>query len=335
VTFVAWAIQAGKIDPPESLTVLYADTRQEIPPLQQAAMNLLADLRRDGFETKIVLPPMDKRYFVYMLGRGVPPPNNGTLRWCTRQIKVDPMMASLEALREQIGQKLLMITGVRLGESEARDQRIALSCSTTKGECGQGWFQEATKEAVADTLAPLVHWRVCHVWDWLFFGEHNYSNVSQIADVYGDDDVRTGCAGCPLVDRDVALERLVKTDEWAHLKPLLELKPLYRELRYTRQWRLRKPGGETRKDGTPVKNQQRLGPLTMKARKYGLERVLDIQKRSGVDLINADEEARIRELWTLNIWPQRWTGNEPTGDKPVERVDVTDAGQLVTQELLV
>ncbi|ASC69476.1 hypothetical protein XM38_004030 [Halomicronema hongdechloris C2206] len=41
-----------------------------------------------------------------------------------------------------------------------------MSCTRDGGECGQGWFQQTTSSAVADTLAPLLHWRVCHVWDW-------------------------------------------------------------------------------------------------------------------------------------------------------------------------
>jgi DNA sulfur modification protein DndC len=35
---------------------------------------------------------------------------------------------------------------VRLGESAARDQRIALSCSKDGAECGQGWFQQKTPQ---------------------------------------------------------------------------------------------------------------------------------------------------------------------------------------------
>ena len=46
VAFVRWAIQSGRVTAPRSLTVLYADTRMELPPLQQGAMRLLAMLRR-------------------------------------------------------------------------------------------------------------------------------------------------------------------------------------------------------------------------------------------------------------------------------------------------
>src|SRR5690606_24909788 len=138
---------------------------------------------------------------------------------------------------------------------------------------------------------------------------HGYEEVVGIADVYGDDDVRTGCIGCPLASRDVALENLTRSQEWKHLRPLLELKPLYRELKKPKH-RIRKAKPEKRKDGQWSKNGQRMGPLTMEARAYGLKRVLDVQKRTGVDLINNEEEGRIREMWALDMWPQKWDGDE-------------------------
>lgn len=333
VAFVAWAIKTGKVPAPESLSILYADTRQELPPLQQTAVKLLEVLRNDGFNASVVLPPLDKRFYVYMLGRGVPPPKN-RFRWCTVSLKVDPMMAALADLRERAGQKLLTLTGVRIGESAVRDQRIAVSCSKDSGECGQGWFQTSTPESVADTLAPLVHWRLCHVYDWLYFDDRHGYNVDRIAVVYGEDDVRTGCMGCNLVDKDTALLRLVRTPEWSHLKPLLELKPLFRELTKAKH-RIRKSEPEIRKDGKYSQNVQRLGPLTMEARAYGLEQVLDIQTRAGVDLINAEEEARIRELWALNTWPHGWEGTEVVGNVAIDSMRLSAGGEIVVQSLLV
>lgn len=335
VTFVAWAIKSGAVPAPKSLTVLYADTRMELPPLQQTAMHLLGVLAADGFDTRVVLPKMDDRFFVYMFGRGVPPSSN-RFRWCTPQLKIEPMYADLADLRDVAGEKLLMLTGVRQGESAARDQRIAVSCSKDSGECGQGWFQVATPEEIADTLAPLLHWRLCHIYDWLYFEQarHGY-DVSDIALIYGDGEVRTGCVGCPLASRDVALERLIAKPGYGHLEPLLELKPLYRELKRP-QLRLRKSKPEKRRsDGKFAKNAQRLGPLTFEAREYGLNRVLDIQQRSGMDLINPEEEARIRELWTLNTWPNGWAGDEVTGDVPLDALSVTKDNRVVVQALLV
>jgi DNA sulfur modification protein DndC len=333
VAFVVWAIRKKLVNPPESLTVLYADTRMELPPLQENALSLLETLRTQGVKTQVVLPEMDKRFYVYMLGYGVPPPKN-RFRWCTPMIKVQPMLAALEHLRQDSGEKLLMITGVRLGESEIRDQRIALSCSRDDGECGQGWFQISTPESIADTLAPLVHWRLCHVYDWLYFHQDRHEfDLSAIAAVYGDGDIRTGCIGCNLVDRDTALQRLIQKPDWSHLAPLLEIKPLYRELiKPTR--RKRKACPEKRQDGRWSVNVQRMGPLTMKARQCGLKTVLDIQNRAGTCLINEEEAARIREMWALDMWPRRWSADDIDATEPVDALFL-DNGKIIRQALLI
>jgi len=328
VTLVTHLIESGRVAAPESLTVLYADTRQELPPLHIGAMTMLDSLEKRGIKTRVVLPKIEDRYFVYMFGRGVPPPNNNTLRWCTPQIKVEPMVNALKALRDEHGEKFLMLTGVRVGESAVRDQRIALSCGRNGAECGQGWFQETTPENVADTLAPLLHWRVCHVWDWLMFHASALGfNTSLVAEVYGGEEAeemnaRTGCIACPLAQNDVALDYILRMPQWAYLQPLKQLRPLYRDLRKFGN-RLQKDG-ERLKDGRLSSAPNRKGPLTMEARRYGLGVVLDVQARINalalesdrplIDLINADEHRRILELIEANTWPDRWDGTEPRGD---------------------
>jgi DNA sulfur modification protein DndC len=340
-TVVAWLIRTGRVKAPKSLTVLRADTRMELPPLDATAARVMEEIRAAGFEAETVLPTMEDRFFVYMLGRGVPPPSN-TFRWCTAQIKIEPMLAALKALRDAHGKKFLMLTGVRLGESAARDGRIALSCGRNNSECGQGWYQEATPEAVADTLAPLLHWRLCHVWDWLTGlvpdgYDHGFS-TKLIASVYGQDEdlethARTGCVGCNLASRDLALESIIRRPQWAHFSPLLELRPLYAELKKPAN-RLRKDGTETRKDGSLVANPCRMGPLTIEARLWALGRVKDIQARAGVDLINGEEEAAIRRLIAARTWPRGWDGTEPLASTPFENVMPDGSKQTAMLTLL-
>lgn len=324
LTVVLHLIATGQVKRPETLTVLYSDTRQEIPPLHDGAMQTLEAVRRMGHVAKVVLPKMDDRYFVYMLGRGVPPPNNNTLRWCTPQLKVEPMVAALKQLRDERGEKFLMLTGVRVGESAARDSRIALSCGKNGAECGQGWFQETTPESVADTLAPILHWRVCHVWDWLMFeAPAIIPSVAQVAQVYGGDDAqeinaRTGCIGCPLATRDLALDHVIAQPQWAYLAPLKELRGLYLELRKFKH--RKQKDGERNKDGQLSSNPNRKGPLTLQARKWALGEVIRIQYSANVDLINAEEEARIRELIYLRTYPQRWSDADPDATVMISQV---------------
>lgn len=330
VTLVAHLIQTGQIPAPDSLIILYADTRMELPPLQFSALGILQELNKRGVETRVVLPDLDHRYFVYMFGRGVPPPSN-VFRWCTPKLKISPMISALTQFHERVGEKILTLTGVRIGESVARDQRIAMSCSRDGAECGQGWFQESTPEQISDTLSPLIHWRVCHIWDWLMFyaSDLGFPTVD-IAEAYGGDEAqeinaRTGCFGCNLVEEDRALDAILRLPHWQYLSPLKRLRPLYRELKEPR-FRLRKVD-ERRKDGSIVPG-NRLGPLTMEARNYGLATVLQIQQdinaeaekhgRPELSLINAEEQARIEELIEANTWPERWDGNEVRGDELYE-----------------
>jgi len=333
LTLIVWLITSGKINGPKRLTVLYADTRQELPPLAIAAEAIMDELAERGIEFRVVRAPLDKRFLVYILGRGVPPPNNNTLRWCTRQIKVDPMAA---AIAETLGDgTALTITGVRQGESAIRDRRIEMSCGKDGAECGQGWYQQVLPESKSvrgriATLAPLLHWRVCHVWEWLRhwapLEEFGGWPTEIIADAYGGDEAeeinaRTGCIACPLAQEEKALESILAMPRWSHLAALRELKAIYRWLREPAQ-RLRKAGIERLKDGSIGKNPQRMGPLTLEARLEALDKILDIQHRvnssalrgARFELINAEEEARIRQLIASETWPDGWDGDEPTAD---------------------
>ncbi len=334
LTLIVWLITSGKIKGPKRLTVLYADTRQELPPLAIAAEAIMDELAERGIEFRVVRAPLDKRFLVYIIGRGVPPPNNNTLRWCTRQIKVDPMAA---AIAESLGDSTaLTITGVRQGESAIRDRRIEISCGKDGAECGQGWYQQVLPQSKGvrgriATLAPLLHWRVCHVWEWLRHWapreEFGGWSTEIIADAYGGDEAeelnaRTGCIACPLAQEEKALESILAMPRWSHLAPLRELKPLYRWLREPAQ-RLRKSGIERLKDGSIGKNPQRMGPLTLEARLEALDKILDIQhcinaagtRNTRFELINADEEARIRQLIAGGTWPDGWDGDEPQADQ--------------------
>lgn len=332
LTVVCWLIESGKVPRPRSLSVLYADTRQELLPLWIAASDIRDDLRERGIACRSVMAPLDRRMWVYILGRGVPPPNNNTLRYCTRQIKIEPMQAAIAEYLAQADGKALVLTGVRMGESAVRDGRISLSCSVNGAECGQGWFQQSLPGERTDTLAPLLHWRVCHVWEWLKhwaprveFGDWS---TALIADAYGGEEAeeinaRTGCVCCPLASKDSALDAIVKMPSWGYLAPLKEIRSVYRWLREPCN-RLRKPGGERRKDGTLCTNQQRLGPIKLSVRSEALARVLRIQdrvntaaihlKRPMVNHLDDEEIDRIEHLIAAETWPDGWGGTEPSGE---------------------
>ncbi|QTE37504.1 phosphoadenosine phosphosulfate reductase family protein [Mucilaginibacter gossypii] len=334
VTFIVWSILSGKVKAPKKIYIMYADTRLELTPLFYAAQKIMEELAEHGYQVEVVMASMENRFLTYIIGRGVPPPNNATFRWCTSRIKIEPMQHALETLVGSLGEKVLMLTGVRQGESAIRDQRIIMSCSKNGAECGQGWYQETLPTSLCDTLAPILHWRVCHVWEWLKhwapLPEYGDFSTELIADAYGGDEAeelnaRTGCMGCPLTDKDTALDNLLKKPKWQYLAPLKRLRPIYRELRKP-QNRLRKTGLEDNNE----KNKQRMGPITMAAREWAFNEILSIQNEINIEaakidmpavyLLNDEEQAFIRKCWAENLWPNKWTGDEPTADTPMDTV---------------
>lgn len=333
VTAIAYMIDELPINPSD-IHILYADTRLELPPLHINAMQLMKQLNERGFNTQVVQAEIDHRFLVYILGRGVPPPSN-SMRWCTSKIKIVPMMKALDSLRADLreDERLLMLTGVRIGESAVRDQRISTSCSKSKAECGQGWLQNETAPQT-DTYAPILHWRLCHVWDWLVMMDVAGYHTQMVYEAYGGDEAteiaaRTGCMGCPLASHDVALDYVLSTKEWSYLQPVARLRSLYE------QWR-RFDNRHQKNDLS--KRQSQKGPLTLKARLKGLEDVLAIQNevnqvaqklgKPELHLINPEEEARIRELIALETYPQGWDGTEPTGDVILPEVYANGAIQV-------
>ena len=334
VTLVVDLIESGRVSRPKSLHILYADTRMELPPLQMSAMQILAECDRRGFETEVVMAPIEKRFLPYILGRGVPPPNNSTLRYCTQNIKLTPMKVAMQKLYGRYGTKLLSLNGVRIGESAIRDRRILTSCSKNGSECGQGWFQRDLPDSICDKLAPILHWRVCQVWDWLKFDAPSQGfDTDILTDAYGGDEAeeinaRTGCVCCPLASKDLALDALIDMPHWSYLAPLKRLRHWYE---WARRFNNRlQQHGERNKNGQYSSNPCRKGPLTIEARQEMLAAVLGIQDevnekaiaqdRPTVDMLNQEEVNFIRQCHEDRVFPQGWTGDEPNGGELLPQI---------------
>jgi DNA sulfur modification protein DndC len=349
-TVIGYAVEAGLVERPRVLALDRSDTAQELAPLNHAAEQLEREFAGRGWQVNTVRPDQDKGLWVNVLGRGVVPPNSMTARWCTRQLKQDPMAALLKAL--PAGERPLMLVGLRTGESATRDRSMAVACTRDGGECGQGRFYFDTPDELAARAAPVVHWKTCKVWAWLknYAPNHQYGEwpTELIADAYGgrgetEDEagkkaVRTGCVGCPLVPVDSALEAVVAMPRWAYLAPLRGLSAIWEELRHPRH-RLRKLGYERDDEGRlSLTERQRGGPVKLASRLHFLDRVLAIQsevntaaRRLGRPVqwvIPPADESRIRELVAINTWPRGWAGDEPGMDEPMHEVRRDGAIQL-------
>jgi DNA sulfur modification protein DndC len=269
--------------------VLYCDTQLEIPTLHQFAKGFLQFLSNKGVKTTVLTPDPEESFWVQIIGRGYPMPHNG-FRWCTARLKVRPVERYLKTLAVQ-GSQGLVVTGVRFGESDARDLRLKLSCSRG-GECGQGvWYEESMRLGLG-YFSPIVIWRECDVWDFLTFIAPSWGYpTAGLSAVYQGRETRFGCWTCSVVSQDRTMQKIVAFDpQW---RPLLEF----------RNWLVmftRDPANRVyKRDGSP-------GRLTMAARKTVLMRLRELEEQLGLHLLSASEYNLITELWDSGQYPDHY-----------------------------
>jgi DNA sulfur modification protein DndC len=272
-------------DKDASVEVLYCDTRLEIPTLHQFAQEFLGFLATQGVKTTVLTPDPEDSFWVQVIGKGYPMPHNG-FRWCTKRLKVRPVERYLEAHAHQ-GSQGLVVTGVRFGESDARDLRLKLSCARG-GECGQGvWFEESSRLGLG-YFSPIVIWRECDVWDFLTFIAPSWGYpTAGLSAVYQGRETRFGCWTCSVVSQDRTMQKIVAFDpQW---RPLLEF----------RNWLVmftRDPTNRVyKRDGS-------LGRLTMAARRAILQRVRETERATGMPILSEAELAEIHALWASGAY---------------------------------
>jgi DNA sulfur modification protein DndC len=273
----------------ERIDVVYADTLVEIPVIQSYALRFLEFLKEfDRLQSlplhfHVVRPPLEERFWVCLLGKGYPPPHQ-QFRWCTKRLKIEPVEKHLADVI--CPKRTALITGVRFGESAARDRRLSASCRRG-GECGQGvWFHYSSRLQAA-YLAPIVSWKECDVWDFLAFWvpSRGYPVYLLEKEVYHGRDTRFGCWMCTVVRQDKTMEKLVAQPEWAHLRPLMEFRTRVLQLTSHPASRERRP------DGTP-------GRLSLETRKQLLDELLRLQEALHTPLVEEEEVEFIKALWS-------------------------------------
>lgn len=274
--------------PVKRIEIVYADTLVEIPIIHQHAMAFLDFLRQHPplqdlpLHFHIFRPPVEERFWVCLIGRGYPPPRQ-RFRWCTDRLKIRPVKRSLKTLLTP--GHTVFITGVRFGESSARDGRMSYACSRG-GECGHGVWLQHTPAMDAAYLAPIAYWRSCDVWDFLNLQAPAWGYPTQYLDtaVYLDRSLRFGCWVCTVVKRDGAMARLVQQEEYAYLEPLLTLREQILEQTMDPRSRYIRP------DGKP-------GRLTLETRRRLFRLLLQTQEQVGLPLITEEEIQMIQALW--------------------------------------
>jgi DNA sulfur modification protein DndC len=164
-----------------------------------------------------------------------------------------------------------------------------LSC-TRGGECGQGvWFWQSKGLGIS-FAAPIVDWSDCDVWDFLRFvlPAKGYPTLKLYEIYRNGNDMRFGCWMCTVVRQDRTMTKLTEANDLKYLKPLLEYRNYVIE---ATNCRLHPESRVTRPDGNP-------GRLSMNTRRTLFDRLLAVEKESGLTLIAEEEKTAILRYWS-------------------------------------
>lgn len=268
------------------------------------------------FETKKVVPNVDRSFWVNLIGRGYPAPSR-RFRWCTERLKIEPANDFIKERVAEFGE-VVMVLGVRSSESASRAQ--VMSSHKIKGSV----LSRHSTLSNAFVYSPIQAFSTDDVWTYLLqnqspWGNDNRDLVAMYRNAQAGEcplvvdkttpscgNSRFGCWVCTVVERDKSMEAMIDSGEdW--LEPLLDFRDLLAETQAPEKKRLyrefrRRNGHVSFITGTdtPVP-----GPYTLDFCKTLLERLLDTQISVQRDappgddtlLIQDAELHEIRRLW--------------------------------------
>lgn len=283
----------------------------------------------------MVQPPADNSFWANVIGRGFPTPRmNGTFRWCTDRLKINPSADYIRDVIKKEGEEVVVLLGVRKAESEARKRRIE------GRELANRLMNRHETIQDAYVYNPIVELTTEDVWDVLLRldgGKTPWgSNNNELVSLYSDADSgecpfagihaggqtqtcgnsRFGCWVCTVVKDDKSLNGFIRSGH-RELIPLAEFRTWIMSIRDEDEYREKK-----RRNGTVYETktgEMGYGPFTWEARKLILTKLIETQQKMGYELITQEELKAIDEIWDDELDLSRRTlvelYKELTGEK--------------------
>lgn len=307
----------------KNVYIVSSDTRIENP-LIKMYLTKMNDMigeaaHRDHLPiiSAMVTPPANNSFWANIIGRGFPTPRiNGTFRWCTDRLKINPSADYIRDVIRQEGREVVVLLGVRKAESIARKRRIE------GRELANRLMNRHENIQDAYVYNPIVELTTDDVWDVLLrmdggktpWGSNNNELVSLYADADSGEcpfagiqaggqtqscgNSRFGCWVCTVVKEDKSLNGFIRSGH-RELIPLAKFRTWIMSIRDVDEYREKK-----RRNGTVYRTktgEMGYGPFTWEARQMILTELIKTQQQMGYELITVDELKAIDEIWDAEL----------------------------------
>ena len=279
------------------------------------SINKAADNDRLNLQADVIYPEADQTFWSRVIGLGYPTPEPPGFRWCTERLKINPMNKYVNDRIKESGE-IIVLLGVRKGESLTRMKTI------TAREIEGKLLNMHNDIPNAYVYNPITEIPNELVWDFLLkddckspwgtdmkylFNLYQGENLGEEKSVLGEVDrdkipvtgnSRFGCWCCTMVKEDKSLQNFINHSNEEDAKQLT----LLRDFR-NRLLKMRSDDNmrdHKRRNGTVYKKADGtfgMGPFTLEARRVILEGLLELENKTGLELITIAELKAIDKMW--------------------------------------
>ena len=303
--------------------VISSDTLVETPVIVDYITSTLEKINKKAAEAKMpftafkLTPRIIDSFWVNLIGKGYPAPSI-QFRWCTERLKIRTADRFILESVTKYGE-VVMILGVRKGESATRDQ--VMDQYKIKGSK----LSNHSRFPQSYVYTPIEEFSVDDVWTYLLqkpspWGNNNrdllalYKNAQDgecplvvDTDTTPCGNSRFGCWVCTVVQKDRSMTALIESGEdW--LEPLLEFRNELADTQIPENKHLYR---DHRRMNGKIKAMKRgenweiiRGPYTFEYSKNLLRKLLEAQKsvrkngpNPNLSLIMPEELHEIRRIW--------------------------------------
>ncbi len=180
-----------------------------------------------GVEAHRLVPKLEDRFWVNLIGKGYPAPRP-KFRWCTSRLKINASTEFIRTVASKTGEAILFL-GTRSAESAARKKSMERHHGSTRDLLSKN--SDARLDRVW-VFPPIADWSNDDVWEYIIENEnpwghsntelfHLYRGASPDAEcplvvdsnTPSCGDSRFGCYVCTMVDKDKSLSAMIKNDD--------------------------------------------------------------------------------------------------------------------------